>query len=81
MTSIHHISAPPPGCAHAACAARTQPSARAADPRFARFERWRREVIPDLEYQLEFWVRPVEGHVEAWRLAREQVRAGGRVGA
>eukprot|EP00198_Chlamydomonas_reinhardtii_P003652 XP_001692988.1 DnaJ-like protein [Chlamydomonas reinhardtii] len=48
------------------------PSARAADPRFARFERWRREVIPDLEYQLEFWVRPVEGHVEAWRLAREQ---------
>ncbi|KAG2438832.1 hypothetical protein HXX76_005373 [Chlamydomonas incerta] len=48
------------------------PSARAADPRFARFERWRREVIPDLEYQLEFWSRPVEGYVEAWRQAREQ---------
>ena len=34
-------------------------SARAKDPRFARFERWRREVVPDLREQLAVWTQEI----------------------
>jgi hypothetical protein len=34
-------------------------SARAQDPRFARFERWRREVLPDLNVALDVWTAEV----------------------
>jgi curved DNA-binding protein CbpA len=34
-------------------------SARAKDPRFARFERWRREVLPDLNLALDVWTAEV----------------------
>eukprot|EP00877_Chromochloris_zofingiensis_P004364 jgi/Chrzof1/13929/Cz08g18070.t1 len=35
-------------------------SARAKDPRFARFERWRTEVVPDLRMQLEVWSKEMD---------------------
>ncbi|GLC46240.1 hypothetical protein PLESTB_001538800 [Pleodorina starrii] len=48
------------------------PSARSRDPRFARFERWRREVLPDLHIQLDVWSRGLEGYLAAWRASLEQ---------
>ncbi|GIL56880.1 hypothetical protein Vafri_12121 [Volvox africanus] len=48
------------------------PSARARDPRFARFERWRGEVIPDLRTQLDVWSRSLEGYLAAWRASVEK---------
>lgn len=41
------------------------PSAQAKDPRFARFHRWRREVIPDLEVALDEWTGQVTAIVDA----------------
>ncbi|WIA30737.1 hypothetical protein OEZ86_000804 [Tetradesmus obliquus] len=41
------------------------PSARAADPRFARFERWRREVVPDLRMAMDVWGAEVFGIITA----------------
>ncbi|KAF6242160.1 hypothetical protein COO60DRAFT_228757 [Scenedesmus sp. NREL 46B-D3] len=41
------------------------PSARAADPRFARFERWRREVVPELRMQMDVWGAEVYGILSA----------------
>lgn len=36
------------------------PGALATSPRFARFERWRREVLPDLDRQLDVWTAEVD---------------------
>eukprot|EP00879_Flechtneria_rotunda_P012470 GHRR01013022.1.p1 GENE.GHRR01013022.1~~GHRR01013022.1.p1 ORF type:complete len:285 (+),score=89.91 GHRR01013022.1:277-1131(+) len=36
------------------------PSARAKDPRFARFERWRQELVPDLHMQLDVWTAEIQ---------------------
>lgn len=52
------------------------PSAQAKDPRFARFYRWRREVIPDLEIALDEWTEQVNGIVksadkELWDMERQ----------
>ncbi|KAG2495673.1 hypothetical protein HYH03_006273 [Edaphochlamys debaryana] len=51
------------------------PSARANDPRFARFERWRREVIPDLQIQLGYWARSVDYVVDDWKANLERREA------
>ncbi|EFJ48224.1 molecular chaperone [Volvox carteri f. nagariensis] len=48
------------------------PSARSRDPRFARFERWRREVIPDLVIQVDAWTRTIDGYLAAWRASIEK---------
>ncbi|GLI64488.1 hypothetical protein VaNZ11_007687 [Volvox africanus] len=56
------------------------PSARAHDPRFARFERWRCEVIPDLRIQLDVWSRSLDGYLTAWRASvAERERSLGRL--
>ncbi|GIM12449.1 hypothetical protein Vretimale_15803 [Volvox reticuliferus] len=47
-------------------------SVAARDPRFARFERWRREVIPDLRIQLDVWSRSLDGYLAAWRASVEK---------
>eukprot|EP00878_Enallax_costatus_P009793 GHUV01010226.1.p1 GENE.GHUV01010226.1~~GHUV01010226.1.p1 ORF type:complete len:255 (+),score=84.77 GHUV01010226.1:293-1057(+) len=41
------------------------PSAQAKDPRFARFYRWRGEVIPDLEIALAAWTAQVSDITDA----------------
>jgi hypothetical protein len=50
-------------------------SARAKDPRFARFERWRREVIPDLREQLAVWTQEINLMLSEAESKLQQIQA------